>query len=77
MTLMEILKEGIFSGINIALLGAAIAAILSGMGSAKGVGIVGEAATATHPPVTLPFTRTGAATTIRFILTETATPAAP
>ena len=34
----------IFSGNNIAIIGAAVAAIFSGMGSAKGVGIVGEAA---------------------------------
>ena len=34
----------IFTGNNLALLGAALAAILSGMGSAKGVGLVGEAA---------------------------------
>ena len=40
---MEIIT-GIFSGINIALLGAALAAGLAGMGSAKGVGMVGEAA---------------------------------
>lgn len=33
-----------FSGIGLALLGAALAAGLSGIGSAKGVGIVGEAA---------------------------------
>ena len=33
----------IFTGNNLAFLGAALAAILSGMGSAKGVGIVGEA----------------------------------
>ena len=33
----------IFTGNNLALLGAALAAILSGMGSAKGVGLVGEA----------------------------------
>ena len=36
------LKE-IFSGNNIAIIGAAVAAIFSGMGSAKGVGIVGQA----------------------------------
>ncbi len=36
--------EEIFSGQNLALLGAALAAGLSGMGSAKGVGLVGEAA---------------------------------
>lgn len=36
--------EQIFSGQNLALLGAALAAGLSGMGSAKGVGLVGEAA---------------------------------
>ncbi|MBE6555798.1 MAG: V-type ATP synthase subunit K [Ruminococcaceae bacterium] len=34
----------IFTGQNLALLGAALAAALSGMGSAKGVGLVGEAA---------------------------------
>ena len=34
----------IFTGNNLALLGAALAATLAGMGSAKGVGIVGEAA---------------------------------
>jgi len=39
---MEILAS-IFSGRNIALLGAALAAGLAGMGSAKGVGMVGEA----------------------------------
>lgn len=33
----------IFSGNNIAIIGAAVAAIFSGMGSAKGVGIVGQA----------------------------------
>lgn len=36
--------DQIFSGQNLALLGAALAAGLSGMGSAKGVGLVGEAA---------------------------------
>ncbi len=35
--------EGIFSGVNLALLGAALAVALPCMGSAKGVGIVGEA----------------------------------
>ncbi|MBE6603859.1 MAG: V-type ATP synthase subunit K [Clostridia bacterium] len=40
---MEIIAS-IFSGRNIALLGAALAAGLAGMGSAKGVGMVGEAA---------------------------------
>ena len=40
---MEIIA-GIFSGRNIALLGAALAAGLAGMGSARGVGMVGEAA---------------------------------
>lgn len=44
MNFTEVLTSGVFSGINIALLGAAIAAVLSGMGSARGVGIVGEAA---------------------------------
>jgi V/A-type H+-transporting ATPase subunit K len=34
----------IFTGNNLALLGAALAATLAGMGSAKGVGLVGEAA---------------------------------
>ena len=34
----------IFTGNNLALFGAALAAILPGMGSAKGVGMVGEAA---------------------------------
>ncbi len=43
MTFAEFL-ETFFSGTNIAIFGAAIAAILSGMGSAYGVGIVGEAA---------------------------------
>lgn len=33
----------IFSGTNLALLGAALATFLAGMGSAKGVGLVGEA----------------------------------
>lgn len=36
--------DQIFSGQNLALLGAALAAGLAGMGSAKGVGLVGEAA---------------------------------
>ena len=40
---MEILQN-LFSGQNIALLGAALAAGIAGMGSAKGVSIVGEAA---------------------------------
>lgn len=40
---MEIIA-GIFSGRNIALFGAALAAGLAGMGSARGVGMVGEAA---------------------------------
>lgn len=40
---MEIFTS-IFSGRNLALLGAALAAGLAGMGSAKGVGMVGEAA---------------------------------
>ena len=35
----------IFSGQNLALLGAALAAGLAGWGSAKGVGIVGQAST--------------------------------
>ena len=41
-TFAEVLK-GLFSGTNLALLGAGLAVGLSGMGSAKGVGIVGEA----------------------------------
>ncbi len=41
-TALEILK-GIFSGTNLALLGAALAVTLPCIGSAKGVGIVGEA----------------------------------
>lgn len=36
--------QQIFSGTNLALLGAALASILAGIGSAKGVGIVGKAA---------------------------------
>ena len=36
--------EVLFSGTGIALLGAAFAAFMAGMGSSKGVGIVGEAA---------------------------------
>ena len=35
--------ESIFSGQNLAILGAALAAILAGIGSARGVSIVGEA----------------------------------
>lgn len=42
-TISEIFK-GIFSGTNLALLGAGMAVLMSGIGSAKGVGIVGEAA---------------------------------
>ena len=42
-TVATVLK-GIFSGTNLALLGAALAVALPCMGSAKGVGIVGEAA---------------------------------
>jgi V/A-type H+-transporting ATPase subunit K len=42
MTFAEIL-EMIFSGNNLAILGAALAAALAGMGSAIGVGLVGEA----------------------------------
>ena len=38
------IMRGLFSGTNIALLGAAVAVILPGLGSAKGVGIVGESA---------------------------------
>ena len=41
-TAAEVLK-GVFSGTNLALLGAALAVALPCMGSAKGVGIVGEA----------------------------------
>lgn len=44
MTFAEILQNGVFSGVNFALIGAAVAAFMSGLGSAKGVGIVGEAA---------------------------------
>ena len=36
--------QQIFTGTNIAIIGAALAAILSGIGSAKGVGIVGKSA---------------------------------
>ena len=43
-TIAEMVK-GLFSGTNLALLGAALAVALPCMGSAKGVGIVGEAAT--------------------------------
>ena len=43
MTVTELLKT-VFSGTNLALLGAALAAALACVGSAKGVGIVGEAA---------------------------------
>lgn len=43
MTFSDLLST-IFTGNNIALFGAALAAILPGMGSAKGVGMVGEAA---------------------------------
>ena len=43
MTFSEMLLT-IFTGNNLALFGAALAAILPGMGSAKGVGMVGEAA---------------------------------
>ena len=43
MTFSDMLST-IFTGNNIALFGAALAAILPGMGSAKGVGMVGEAA---------------------------------
>lgn len=45
MTFSELLNS-LFTGTNLAILGAALATILSGMGSAKGVGIVGEAASA-------------------------------
>lgn len=44
MTFMEFFA-GIFTGNNLALAGAAVAAIVAGMGSAKGVGMVGEAST--------------------------------
>lgn len=44
MTTLGDLFNLIFTGNNLALLGAALAAALSGMGSAKGVGLVGEAA---------------------------------
>jgi V/A-type H+-transporting ATPase subunit K len=37
------LLSQLFSGLNLAVMGAALAAILSGMGSSKGVGLVGEA----------------------------------
>ena len=40
---MELLGS-LFNGTNLALLGAALAMILAGTGSAKGVGIAGEAA---------------------------------
>lgn len=43
MTFTELLSM-LFTGNNLALLGAAAAVIFAGMGSAKGVGIVGEAA---------------------------------
>lgn len=43
MTFAELLAE-LFTGNNLAILGAAFAAIFSGMGSSKGVGIAGEAA---------------------------------
>ena len=36
--------EQLFTGTNLAILGAALAAIFAGMGSSKGVGIAGEAA---------------------------------
>ena len=45
MTFSELLNS-LFTGTNLAILGAALATILSVMGSAKGVGIVGEAASA-------------------------------
>ena len=45
MTFSELLNS-LFTGTNLAILGAALATILSGVGSAKGVGIVGEAASA-------------------------------
>ena len=43
MTLADLLSN-ILSGNNLALLGAALAVIFAGMGSARGVGMVGEAA---------------------------------
>lgn len=42
-TFAEFLNQ-LFSGFNLAVLGAALAALLACMGSAKGVGLVGEAA---------------------------------
>ena len=45
MSFAEILNM-IFSGQNLAILGASLAATLAGIGSAKGVGIVGEASSA-------------------------------
>ncbi|MBQ8345275.1 MAG: V-type ATP synthase subunit K [Clostridia bacterium] len=44
MTTIGELLNAIFTGNNLALLGAALATFLAGMGSAKGVGLVGEAA---------------------------------
>ena len=44
MSFSELLST-LFTGNNLAFLGAAIAAIPAGMGSAKGVGLVGEAST--------------------------------
>ena len=44
MSFSELLSN-LFTGNNLAFLGAAIAAIPAGMGSAKGVGLVGEAST--------------------------------
>ena len=43
--LMTEMIAGLFSGTNLALLGVALAVVLPCIGSAKGVGIVGEAAT--------------------------------
>lgn len=43
MTFAELMGQ-LFTGNNLAILGAAFAAIFSGMGSSKGVGIAGEAA---------------------------------
>ena len=43
MTFAELLEQ-LFTGNNLAVLGAAFAAIFAGMGSSKGVGIAGEAA---------------------------------
>lgn len=42
---MKEFLNNLFCGQNLAILGAALAAILAGVGSAKGVGLVGEAST--------------------------------